>query len=364
VKIAYLGQMADVATENGISKKIRMQATAWLAAGHQVRYFSLEPTTTAWAGLSPLETEIVARGQPLTRALRSRQLAARVEAWRPDVIYFRYAYHSPGFPALFRAIPTVAEINSDDQVEYALTLSRVKQLYHRLTRRRVLRAVTAFVPVTRELAERFAAFRHPAEVIGNSIRLDDFEPLPAPTRDAPMRAIFVGSARTPWHGLDRVAELAAIFPEIGFDVIGCTEPEWRRITAGAAAAPTNVAFHGSLPHSRYEPIARAATFALGTFGLYRKRMDEACPLKVREYLAFGLPVLAAYRDTDVPDDADYFKRLPNDAAPLAPHRLAIAAWIEKWRGRRVARARIAHLDTTVKEHQRLAFMARIAQCRR
>lgn len=360
MRIAYLGQMADIATENGISKKIRMQTAAWFAAGHSVRYFALEPTTAFWAGLAPLEAEVLARGgNAISRALQSSRLAARVRAWRPDAIYFRYAYHSPGFPALFRAIPTVAEINSDDRVEYALTLSRAKQWYHRLTRSRVLRSVRAFVPVTHELAERLAVFGRPAETIGNSIALDEFTPLPPAPADAPLRAIFVGSPQTPWHGLDRVAELATLFPAIGFDVIGCTFEQWRQITGAVAPAPTNVVFHGSLLRSRYEPLARAATFALGTFGLYRKGMDEACPLKVREYLALGLPVLAAYRDTDVPPEADYFLRLPNDAARLAPHCPAIAAWIEHWRGRRVSRARVEHLDTRHKEAQRLAFIARI-----
>lgn len=361
MRIAYLGQMADVSCENGISKKIRMQGTAWLAAGHAVRYFALEPTAAVWPGLAPLETEILARAGPVTRALQSRRLAERVQAWHPDVIYFRYAYHSPGFPALFRAIPTVAEINSDDRVEYALTLSRAKRIYHWLTRQRVLRPVRAFVAVTHELAQRFTTFGRPIEVVGNSIALDEFTPLRPGDRDTPVRGLFIGSTYTPWHGLERVAELAALFPEIGFDVIGCTQEEWRRITAAAAAPPANVLFHGSLSRARYEPLAHAATFALGTFGLYRKGMQEACPLKVREYLALGLPVLAAYSDTDIPANADFFLQLPNNAAPLGARRPAIAAWIESWRGRRVDRARVAHLDTRVKERQRLEFIARVAR---
>jgi hypothetical protein len=87
-------------------------------------------------------------------------------------------------------------------------------------------------------------------------------------------------------------------------------------------------------------------------------MYEACPLKVREYLALGLPVIGAYRDTDIPDESEYFLRLPNDAAPLAPHRETIAAWIDRWRGRRVPRAAIAHFDHLAKEKRRLGFLER------
>jgi hypothetical protein len=85
-------------------------------------------------------------------------------------------------------------------------------------------------------------------------------------------------------------------------------------------------------------------------------MHEACPLKVREYLAFGMPVIAAYEDTDIPPNADYFLRLPNDDTPLAPHLSSIRAFLKYWQGRRVPRFAVAHLDTAVKERQRLAFM--------
>src|SRR4029077_21153325 len=127
-------------------------------------------------------------------------------------------------PALFREIPTVAELNSDDQTEYPLTLSRTKLLYHRLTRARVLRAARGYVAVTRELAQRFAGFDRPTEVIANSITLADFAPAPAPA--SPPSLVFVGSPGSPWHGLDRVAEIGARLPQWTIDVIGTAAAEW------------------------------------------------------------------------------------------------------------------------------------------
>src|SRR5436190_22873588 len=107
MRIAYLGQMADVSSENGISKKIRSQSLCWQQAGHDVHYFSLVPTLGVWNGLAPLQTDLLARGNPGQRLIQSFRLASRIRAWRPDMIYFRYAYHSAGLPALFREIPTV-----------------------------------------------------------------------------------------------------------------------------------------------------------------------------------------------------------------------------------------------------------------
>lgn len=357
MRIAYLGQMADVSHENGIAKKIRTQIVHWLGAGHTVRYFSLAPTARVWPGFAPVGTEIVTRGPAPLRILRSHALARRIQTWRPDAVYFRYAYHSAGLPALFRAIPTAAEINSDDLAEYPLTLSGPKLLYHRFTRDRVLRAVDGFVPVTHELGSRFAAFGKPTEVIANGTALADFPPAPLPP-PGPPRLIFIGTAGTPWHGLERVGELSLLLPNVTIDIVGCTIADWHRITAGSPP-PQTLAFYGALPRERYEPLLHAATAALGTLALYKNGMREACPLKVREYLACGIPVIAAYQDTDVPDGADYFLHLPNDATRLARHLDRVRAWLDSWRNRRVPRDQIAHLDTTVKEARRLRFLQQL-----
>jgi glycosyltransferase involved in cell wall biosynthesis len=361
VKIAYLGQMADVDTENSISKKIRSQTTTWQQLGHTVRYFALAPTTNVWPGLAGVEPFLLSKRNPRQWAVNSLRLCKCLYGWRPDIIYLRYANHAPGLPGLFRRIPTVAEINSDDTTEYALTLSPYKCLYHHLTRNRMFRSIRALLPVTNELAARLAHFAKPTLMIGNSINLADF-PLPSRPPAADTRLVFIGSHGAPWHGLDRLAELAGLLPSVAIDVVGYTPEEWRLENLPDGGG--RLGLHGPLPRIGYESLLAQATAAIGTLGLYRKHMDEACPLKVREYLALGLPVIGAYRDTDIPPDADYFLRLPNNSEPLAPWRDRIAAFIEHWRTRRVPRSAIAHLDVSVKEAQRLAFMEKIVAASR
>lgn len=356
MRIAYILQMADLSTENGISKKIHQQAEAWRATGAEVGIFAQAHRKELWNRPKNIDVFLFTKTSCWDRFAQSRSLCAAVRAWRPDLIYFRYAYHAPGLPDLFRAIPTIAEINSDDTTEYALTLGFGKRLYHRLTRHRLLTAVSALAPVTRELDRRFASFGHPSLVLANGIRLDDFKPLPAVDVAASPRLVFLGSSGTPWHGLDRIGELAALLQETAVDIIGFDRSEW----TSTDAPPGNLVFHGRLTRDRYQPLLQQATIALGTFGLYRKGMHEACPLKVREYLALGLPVIGACADTDISSGADYYLRLPNNDTPLAPHREAIVAFVEHWRGRRVPREAIAHLDTNVKEATRLAFMIKVA----
>jgi glycosyltransferase involved in cell wall biosynthesis len=358
MRIAYLSQMADVSRENGITKKILSQISSWTAKGHTARYFALAPNDSVWAGFMRVETTIIPRGNALSRFFNATKLAAAIRTWRPDLIYYRYGHHVPGLPALFRMIPTIAEINSDDLREYPLKFPLRKRVYHRITRTKLLRSVSAFVPVTAELGQRLRVFGKAVFPLGNSITVADYETCaPVPNPDS-RHMIFLGSPSAPWHGLDRIAELSGLLPHWTFDIVGSTAKEARSISP-ASSQPANQVFHGHLDRRAYEGLLAPATAALGSFALWRNKMEEASPLKVREYLARGLPVIAAYKDTDIPDDADYFLRLPNDAAPLAPHVPKINAFLSDWQTRRVPRAAILHIDTSVKEASRLAFMTEI-----
>lgn len=177
MRIAYLLQMADLATENGISKKILGQMSAWSEMGHECRWFHLGQSDDVWSPLDRIAHLNLRRGNHIRRLRRSRLLCKSIRQWAPDVIYFRYAYHSPGFRSLFTSIPAVAELNSDDTREYVLTLGRWKNLYHRLTRRRILATISGFCPVTAELAKRLESFPVPAKTIGNGINLSCTESL-------------------------------------------------------------------------------------------------------------------------------------------------------------------------------------------
>jgi hypothetical protein len=84
-------------------------------------------------------------------------------------------------------------------------------------------------------------------------------------------------------------------------------------------------------------------------------MQEACPLKVREYLAYGLPVIIGCKDTDFTESAPFILRLPNSEDNIETSLSAIESFVSKWKGKRVPREAIAHLDLEVKESQRVKF---------
>jgi len=183
-------------------------------------------------------------------------------------------------------------------------------------------------------------------VLANGIDLGAFPSLPAPANDAP-RVLFVGYGGCAWHGLDKIVELARALPRWRFDLVGV-----ERVAGGV---PANVILHGVLERERYEGLAARADAALGTLALHRKSMEEASPLKTREYLAYGLPTVVGYDDTDFPDGHPLLLRLPNTEDNVAAGVERIRAFVEGARGRRVPRADVRHLDVGAKEEQRLAF---------
>jgi hypothetical protein len=89
-------------------------------------------------------------------------------------------------------------------------------------------------------------------------------------------------------------------------------------------------------------------------------MEEACPLKVREYLRYGLPVIGGYIDTDIPDGSDYFLNIGNHELNVKESLDRIEGFVKQWMHRRVEPAAIAHLDYNFKEQERLAFLCEIA----
>lgn len=54
---------------------------------------------------------------------------------------------------------------------------------------------------------------------------------------------------------------------------------------------------------------------IGTLALYKKNMNEASVLKVREYVSRGIPFIKAYYDTDIdniPELSPFYLNFPNN----------------------------------------------------
>lgn len=354
MKIAYLFY-GDVSKENGVLKKVVAQTQGWAGQGLTVKLFAPAGRNGVWTGLKDIPLRMLSAGGVGERFSTIGVGIDTVLNWQPDLVYTRFEAFFPPLRKLAQTIPVILEINTDDMAEYRTNRPFFKYWYYRLTRGFLLKKAAGFVFVTHELAQNssFTKYGKPGKVIGNGIALADYPQIPAPDNPSP-RLVFMGSAgHHPWHGTEKIVELAEHFPEWTVDVIGLSGPDTD------LPAPANINWHGFLRQSAYYSILAETDVAIGTLALHKNLMDEACPLKVREYLAYGIPVITGYRDTDFPDGHPLMLALPNTPDNITTHIKEIAGFIQAVKGQRVSRHSIKHLDTSSKEAERVDFFRHI-----
>jgi hypothetical protein len=347
MKIAYLCYW-DLRSGDGVADKIGSQVAHWRAAGHEVELFYL--TSNQASAASKPGREFTFQGFA-ARVMATRRLTSAVRAWHPDLVYLRYDLFVPPVHRALGDARVIAELNSNVQAELKAR-SSLAAWYESRQRRLLLSRLDGLVAVTHELAQEVDLVRPGlrSAVIANGIELGSDEPRRAGAAEPP-HLVYLGE-NVYWQGIDKVYALAEAHPEWQFDLIG---------PAPGASSPKNVTCHGYLQTADYSPLLHRADVAIGTLALHRKRMDEACPLKVRRYLAYGLPVILGYRDTDLDAiDKWWLLRLPNTESNVISSLPEIEAFVETVRGRRVPRDEIEPLiSAAAKEAARLAFFEEV-----
>ena len=354
MRIAYVTiHIAPELMQGGVGKKIKTQLDLWRKAGHDVTLFSLTPAEIPF----PAERQFVfdAKTNLLKReANRASGLMRMLESirlYKPDVIYLRFGLYSYPLHKLFKIAPVVLEVNSDDRVEYSI---RGKFFYwmNRLTRGLTFAPASGVVAPTRELTGIYPLKKNQlSAVISNGVDVNSVEILPPPKNDKPVLTL-VGSPGMNWHGMDKLIQFAQTNPDIFVNIVGYSAKDVD------VPIPPNVTMHGYLSYTQIREVFMQTDVACGTLALYRKNMREACPLKVREAVLYGLPLLLGYHDTDLSDlDLPTILQIPNTEDNLVTHAEQIRKFAFAMMGQRLDFNAVApHLDQRKKEEARLAFI--------
>jgi glycosyltransferase involved in cell wall biosynthesis len=359
MKIAYVTINVDTKIINGgVGDKIKNQVSVWESMGHSVVLFALTPgqvflpfaqqfTFNNSSNVFLLKFFI----REISRSMKLLELISAVKTYQPDVIYLRFGLFTFPLHNLFKVAPTVLEINSNDLDEYR---SRGLFFYtlNRLTRDILFSGCTGWVATSHELAtlEENRIHHKPVSVISNGIELGKYEPLPPPQNRMPVLSL-VGSPGMNWHGVDKLFFLAEQYPELTVNIVGYRSDDFN------IPIPSNIHLHGYLEKEEVRKILAITDAVFGTLALHRKKMKEASPLKVREALGYGIPVILAYEDTDLMNiESDYFLFLPNADDNVITHAKSIRDFAFQVMGKRVDRALISdRIDQRIKEEARITF---------
>ena len=162
----------------------------------------------------------------------------------------------------------------------------------------ILRKTSAIVCVTNELSEyqrkRIKPGKLPLiETISNGIDVSAYEIAPPVSAKDEMNLLMLIGVDSPWHGLDKIVNaVLASEKKMRLYVVGNVTDSFKK---------ENIIFVGQMNKAAITQliIDKKICCGIGTLALERKGIKEAAPLKVREYIARGLPVVYSYEDTDL-----------------------------------------------------------------
>lgn len=133
-------------------------------------------------------------------------------------------------------------------------------------------------------------------------------------------SIVIVASFAEWHGYDRLLKSFKRYVESGgkreviINFVGNGEiiSQYKKIIKNNSCLEKKVIFHGLLVDNELDQVYDQATVAIEVLGLHRKDISVSSSLKSREYLAKGLPIISANLIDIIPEDWDYFLKLPSN----------------------------------------------------
>lgn len=191
-------------------------------------------------------------------------------------------------------------------------------------KKKVLQAALAGICVTDEICDYetlLASGQYKTFTISNGIEVDKIkQKKPTPFDGSELRLIMVNSSPTKWHGVDRLLQGLKNNSKkhpIHLDIIGNIMPELKKkiIRLGLE---DQVTLHGFKTGEDLDVMFDHSHIGVGTLALHRINLKQGAVLKVREYLARGLPFFIGYEDVDLYKNDNlkpYYHQYPaNDSA--------------------------------------------------
>ena len=323
----------------GCSIHVQEMTRFFLEAGFRVTLYTPRPDLPAPEEFSRVEVrELPAHsGHRFDRETHqiglNPRLISMLESDGPfHVIYERYSLFSYAGMIYARqnSIPGILEVNApliDEQSQYR-GLVRVADAER--TSRDVIDAASSVIAVSEAVKEyimRLTGRTRAVHVVPNGVDTDRFGPgIPPALPRVPERFTvgFVGSLK-PWHGLGDLVNAFRMFvrtvPDSRLLIVGDgPEREALEFLIEQMGLSSHVELAGRVPHDQVPGLLASMDVAVAPYP--QERNNYFSPLKIFEYLAAGLPVVATASGQipDIIEDGKTGLIVP----PGCPDRLAAA----------------------------------------
>jgi len=311
---------------------------ALLRRGIDVTLFSPRAEGQPTTGLEKLKLHplpLPAKGDPAEReqaalALNSELASVLGQAQSFDFIYERYSLWSYGAMEFARAagVPGLLEVNApliDEQAQYRVLLDRAAA---EKVAERAFGAAMALLAVSEEVASwlnEFESARGKIHVVPNGIRPERFPEVVRPALPAEPGVFTVGFVGTlkAWHGVSVLVEAFHLFHATDKNarllIVG-DGPQREALIAELAERGLSDAciFTGAVEPEAVPGFLASMDVAVAPYPLMERFYFS--PLKVYEYMAAGLPVVASrigQLRTLIQNEENGLLVTPGDAAALA-----------------------------------------------
>ena len=310
MRVAYICTDAGIPVfgSKGCSIHVQEFLCALLQVGAEVRLYASRIGGTPPAGLHGVEVRELLVNRAGDAAKRERaafaandDLLRALERDGPfDLVYERYALFSFSGMEYARTIgvPGVLEVNApliEEQAQYRQLVDREGA---ESTAHRAFKAASVLIAVSQEVAaylDQYIEASGRIEVVANGVDTDAFRPRSVAARSHGFTVGFVGSLK-PWHGLADLVEAFSRLRQVAGDarllIVG-DGPERNRLEEDVAARGLvdAVQFTGAVAHSEVPALLALMDAAVAPYPKLANFYFS--PLKIFEYMAAGLPIVAS-----------------------------------------------------------------------
>lgn len=336
MKLAYISMFASITNMLGVNKKIRSQIS---------QLNSLGIVTTGYLLCENLDENINNdynddyiyyinislndKGKSVTSKLKRRKIYIKqiidiLERTEWDFVYFRYITADLNLLELVKKYPNkvVFEHQTKELDEIRLrSRNLMPYLSERIFAPLVYQYAGGCVGVTSEITryeiKRLKIKENLCKTISNGFDVDEVPIRKIPIYDGNyINMLFVGNLSV-WHGIDRlITGISRYYGNVKLylNIVGDGDVASENVElARKLGIEDKVIFHGNKKDKQLSELYNDCHIAIGCLGVHRKKTMESASLKVREYLARGIPFVLSDNDVDLVNNKEiqqYYLQIP------------------------------------------------------